>query len=112
MAAVGKPIHVVVTGLMGVGKSTVADAVAAALGRRHRDSDDDLHRLFTQTGAQLAADHGVEELHRLEGRSPARSAGRERAAGGVGGSIGRRRPVVPPGHGQTGDGCRADGTRQ
>ena len=66
MATDGKRIHVVVTGLMGVGKSTVADAVAAGLGRGRRDSDDDLRRLFTRTGAEIAADHGVAVLHRLE----------------------------------------------
>ncbi len=56
----------VVTGLMGVGKSTVADAVAAVLGRAHRDSDEDLQRLVARTGAELAADQGVAALHRLE----------------------------------------------
>lgn len=58
--------HVVVTGLMGIGKSTVATALATALGRAHRDSDRDLQRLFGRSGAQLADDHGVPELHRLE----------------------------------------------
>ena len=66
MTTGGERTHLVITGLMGVGKSTVADAVAAALGRRHRDSDDDLQRLFARTGAELAAEHSVEVLHRLE----------------------------------------------
>ncbi|MEL7156947.1 MAG: shikimate kinase [Actinomycetota bacterium] len=60
------PPHVVVTGLMGIGKSTVADALAQALDRVHRDSDHDLQRLFARTGAELASAHGVAELHRLE----------------------------------------------
>ena len=58
--------HVVITGLMGAGKSTAAAAVAIALGRPVRDSDVDLHALFGRSGAELAAEHGVDELHRLE----------------------------------------------
>lgn len=59
-------IHVVITGPMGVGKSTVADGLAAALERAHRDSDRDLEVLFGRSGAQLAVEAGIDELHRLE----------------------------------------------
>ncbi|MGH1488152.1 MAG: shikimate kinase [Acidimicrobiales bacterium] len=59
-------LHVVLTGLMGVGKSTTADVVAAKLGRPHRDSDRDIEALFGITGAQLAAERGVDELHLME----------------------------------------------
>ncbi len=65
IAATGKPM-VVITGPMGVGKSTVATAVADTLGVPHRDSDRDLELLTGRPGVQLAAEHGVEELHRLE----------------------------------------------
>jgi shikimate kinase len=60
------PPHLVITGLMGVGKSTVATAVSRALGRAVRDSDVDIETLFGRTGRAIAADEGVDELHRLE----------------------------------------------
>ena len=52
--------------MMGVGKSTVAALLAARLGRPHRDSDRDIESLTGRTGRQIAADDGVDELHRLE----------------------------------------------
>ena len=58
--------HLVVTGLMGVGKTTTAEALAATLGCDAYDSDDDIQRLFGRTGADLAASVGVPELHRME----------------------------------------------
>ncbi|MBT8241749.1 MAG: shikimate kinase [Acidimicrobiia bacterium] len=58
--------HVVIAGLMGIGKTTASTAVAKALSLQHRDSDDDLHRLLGRTGKEIAAALGVEELHRLE----------------------------------------------
>ena len=58
--------HVVVTGLMGVGKTTTADALGAALGRPVRDSDRDIETTFGRTGARIAEAYGVDELHRLE----------------------------------------------
>ena len=58
--------HVVVTGAMGVGKTTTAEALARRLARPRRDSDDDIEALFGVSGAELAARVGVDELHRLE----------------------------------------------
>ena len=52
--------------MMGVGKSTVAGLLAARLGRPHRDSDRDIESLTGRTGRQIAAEAGVDELHRLE----------------------------------------------
>ncbi len=59
--------HIVVTGLMGVGKSTTAEALAKRLGGwQVRDSDVDLERIFGINGAELTEQFGVDELHRLE----------------------------------------------
>ncbi len=60
------PAHVVVTGPMGVGKSTTAAALARALGWPRRDSDTDVETLLGASGGELAADRGVDEQHRLE----------------------------------------------
>ncbi len=65
-ASGGDRPHVVITGLMGVGKSTAGRALAAELGVAHRDSDDDIRRLFGLSGVELAERHGVDELHRIE----------------------------------------------
>jgi shikimate kinase len=51
---------------MGVGKSTTAAALAAALGWAHRDSDVDIAARGGGTGKELAAHHGVAHLHRVE----------------------------------------------
>ena len=58
--------HIVIVGLMGSGKTTVGAAVAAALGRPHRDSDADLLAATGRTARELAADDGIEPLHELE----------------------------------------------
>lgn len=58
--------HVVVTGSMGVGKSTVGRAVADSLGWTYVDSDDDIERLLGVTGREFALEEGVPELHRVE----------------------------------------------
>ena len=58
--------HVVVMGLMGAGKSTVAEALARRLSRPWRDSDRDIEARTGRTGREIAAQQGVDELHRLE----------------------------------------------
>jgi len=58
--------HLVVTGLMGIGKSTTAQAVAAARELPVYDSDIDIETLFNTTGGDLADKHGIDELHRIE----------------------------------------------
>jgi shikimate kinase len=58
--------HLVVVGMMGVGKTTTAELVAERLGRPVRDSDRDVERLTGLTGAELDAAGRVDDLHRLE----------------------------------------------
>jgi shikimate kinase len=58
--------HVVILGLMGAGKTTIASRLAAELGRPHRDSDHDIESMMSRTGRQIAVDDGVDQLHRLE----------------------------------------------
>lgn len=58
--------HIVITGLMGVGKSTLARELGAVTGRSVRDSDADIAVLLGTDGATIAADHGVATLHGLE----------------------------------------------
>lgn len=58
--------HIVVTGLMGVGKSTLGRALADALGWPYSDSDDDIERLLGRSGRAFAGSEGVEALHELE----------------------------------------------
>lgn len=58
--------HVVIIGLMGAGKTTVAEAVARHRGWPMRDSDRDIEAATGRTGRELAAAEGVEALHRWE----------------------------------------------
>lgn len=58
--------HIVVLGLMGVGKSTVGRELARHLDRPYLDSDADIERLTGRSGRELVETHGVAELHRLE----------------------------------------------
>lgn len=57
---------VVVVGLMGSGKTTVAQRVAEALARPFRDSDSDLTQRYGGTAAEQFAQHGQRELHARE----------------------------------------------
>ena len=57
---------IVVMGLMGAGKSTVARLLADALGRPMRDSDADLEARYGTTAAVMAAGLGADELHARE----------------------------------------------
>ena len=58
--------HVVLLGLMGSGKTTIGDLLAARIDRPHRDSDRDIERITGRTGRQVSISDGVDELHRLE----------------------------------------------
>jgi shikimate kinase len=62
----GRPI--VVLGLMGAGKTTVARGLAQRWRRPLRDSDEDLERTTGRTAAQLADVVGADGLHDLEAR--------------------------------------------
>jgi shikimate kinase len=59
---------VVIVGLMGSGKTSVATRVAAALRRPVRDSDEDLGAQYGQTAAMHAARYGADVLHAREAR--------------------------------------------
>jgi shikimate kinase len=60
--------HIVVLGLMGAGKSTLAAALSDRLGVPWRDSDRDIETLTGRTGRELSVDPevGVDGLHQLE----------------------------------------------
>lgn len=51
---------------MGVGKSTTAEAVGIEAELPVYDSDLDIETLFASTGGELATEHGIDELHRIE----------------------------------------------
>lgn len=59
---------VVVLGLMGAGKSSVARLVAGGLGRAVRDSDRDIEAAQGRTAAQIKEADGTAALHTLEAR--------------------------------------------
>lgn len=59
-------VHVVVLGLMGVGKTTLGRALAARLGVDYHDSDTEIERAHDRSGRELAAERGVRWLHQLE----------------------------------------------
>jgi shikimate kinase len=58
--------HILVAGAMGVGKTTVGGLLGAALGRPFLDSDEVLEQRTGSTGAEIAADEGVDALHERE----------------------------------------------
>lgn len=58
--------HVVITGAMGVGKTTVGLLLASELGLAFLDSDAYLEEKTGQTGSEIAMQDGVEILHQLE----------------------------------------------
>ena len=58
--------RVLLVGLMGTGKSTVAQAVAAATGWPCLDNDELLERSTGSTAAALLAEHGLERLRAAE----------------------------------------------
>jgi shikimate kinase len=60
------PRHVVIIGEMGVGKTTVGSAVAKLLARPFHDSDARLEADTGRSGAQIAAEDGVDALHDME----------------------------------------------
>lgn len=62
----GRPV--VVLGLMGAGKTTVARGLAQRWHRPLRDSDEDLERTTGRTARELADVIGAEGLHDLEAR--------------------------------------------
>ena len=61
--------HIVIMGLMGSGKTSVASALAERLGRPLRDSDVDLEVQWQRTGRTIAAEDGIAHLHELEAAS-------------------------------------------
>ena len=58
--------HIVIVGLMGIGKSTLANGLAEALKLPQADSDRDIEVLTGMHAAEYAAANGVPALHRLE----------------------------------------------
>lgn len=58
--------HVVITGMPGVGKTTVSRLVAGNLGLTVSDSDIEIESRYGMTGHDLAARRGIDALHRAE----------------------------------------------
>ena len=64
--AMGPIEHVVVTGLMGAGKTTTGGRLAKRLGRAWRDSDVDIEASSGATVRELRESEGVDAMHRRE----------------------------------------------
>jgi shikimate kinase len=60
--------HIVLVGLMSSGKSTVGALLADRLGRRRRDSDDDIELGHGRKASYIAETDGVDALHEIEHR--------------------------------------------
>jgi shikimate kinase len=58
--------HVVLVGLMGVGKTTIGEVLARRMDRELVDSDKRIERLTGRTVKQILADQGVDALRRHE----------------------------------------------
>jgi len=58
--------HIIITGAMGVGKTTVGRLLAAEVGLPFLDSDTILEEGRAETGAVIAARDGVARLHEIE----------------------------------------------
>lgn len=70
MTAPGPPIrHLVIAGLMGAGKTTLAHGLSAALGWPVVDSDAQLEATTGRTARELREHEGTAELHALEARA-------------------------------------------
>lgn len=63
---VGPRMHVVIVGLMGVGKSALGKLVAERLDRPYVDSDEDIEILTGVSGRRYCGMNGVQKLHELE----------------------------------------------
>ena len=72
--------HVVLVGLMGSGKTSIGKPLAARLGRRYVDNDQELQRRTGRTAREIAATDGIERLHAEEAAALLDALGREPAA--------------------------------
>ncbi len=65
----GRGRHIVLIGLMGSGKTTVGEILAARHGRELFDSDRRIETVTGRTVKQILADEGVDGLRRYEGEA-------------------------------------------